>query len=226
MPFAGIHNDHLQVIAEGISTAWADLRATQSATLQTGTEAEINALMQARLSRLLDEDRIWALLVRAVTRGTESLSFDGRHLEKRPDLSIHLTLRNSAFPLVVECKLIDPENQKGCALYCDNGLMRFLNGEYAWATREAIIIGYVRDGSSVSSALTPFLKASQEACPKPYQIEELPLRVLQLSMDLERSRHGRDFTYPAQKPSNNAPGEIAVWHLWLDVAPVKHAKGN
>ena len=47
--------------------------------------------MATRLNRLLDEHPLWEQMVRSVTRGSETLSFDGVHLEKRPDLSIHLT---------------------------------------------------------------------------------------------------------------------------------------
>lgn len=215
LPFAALHDEHLAAIAEVLAAAWAELSRTQAITLLTGSEAEVNALMETRLTQMLEEHPIWEQLVRNVTRGKETLSFDGRHLEKRPDISIHLSARTPAFPLVVECKLIDAATRKGHDLYCDNGLKRFLTGEYAWATREAFMLAYVRDNSTINSALAPFLTASQQRRPEPYAIEELPASGELPSLDLARSRHGRSFRYPTRAAPGDDPGSIAVWHLWL-----------
>src|ERR1022692_3243795 len=61
-------------------------------------------------------------------RGGESISFDGKRLELRPDLGIYLTGRHRNFPLVVECKIIDGPTGKGVDLYCVNGIRRFVEG--------------------------------------------------------------------------------------------------
>ena len=217
LPLDPLHYDHLAIIVEVLSVAWQDLARTQRFTLLTGSEAELNAMMESRLSALLDEHMLWSQLVRSVSRGKETLSFDGKHLEKRPDLSIHLSCRNPSFPLVVECKLIDTENRKGHELYCKLGLTRFLTGEYSWATREAIMIAYVRDDSTICHSLTPFLAASQSMVPPPYAVEELPVRIDLLALDLARSIHSRAFRYLAQLPPNDVPGSIAIWHLWMSV---------
>ena len=140
LPLDALREEHLEVISEVIALAWADLLRSDRATLVSGTEAEVNTKMVTRLCALIDENQMWSHLVRAVTRGTETLSFDGSRLEKRPDLSIHLTARNPSFPLVVECKLIDAGARKGQGLYCDEGLSRFLSGEYAWAVRESFML--------------------------------------------------------------------------------------
>ena len=219
LPFAAMQEEHLIVVAEVLGMAWTDLLRSNPATLRTGTEAEINALMETRLGRLIEEYLPWEQMVRCVTRGKETLSFDGSHLEKRPDLSIHLTTRNQAFPLVVECKLIDAPGRKGADLYCDNGLMRFLTGEYGWGTREAFLMAYVRDGSSIASALNPLLSGSRSRNPQPYLIEQMPSAVMPSASDLARSRHGRPFRYPTRSPPRDAPGSITLWHLWMPVPP-------
>ncbi len=215
LPFVALREEHLLVVAEVLVLAWSDLLSSESATLRTGSEAEINALMATRLSQLIDEHPLWEQMVRSVTRGTETLSFDGVHLEKRPDLSIHLTARNPAFPLIVECKLIDAPSRKTVELYCDRGLRRFLSGDYAWATREAFMLAYVRDGSSVASALSPLLATSRTRHPQPYTVEDMPTPVALSSLDLARSRHGRIFRYPTRSSARDVPGPIALWHLWL-----------
>jgi hypothetical protein len=52
---------------------------------------------------------------------------------------------------------------------------------------------------------------------RPYLIEETPTAVVGVS-DLARSRHGRLFRHPIQTPPNDAPGSIALWHLWVPAA--------
>jgi hypothetical protein len=159
-----------------------------------------------------DEDPLWRQLVLSVVRGKESLSFDGSHLEKRPDLSIYLSNSTRGFPLVAEAKIIDKGNGKSEALYCDKGLLRFVKGEYAWANREALMLAYVRDGSSIGETLTPFLTNAMADTPPGYLIESLPVASGSYGAVLAHSRHGRSFAYAgAAEP----PGPISVWHLWL-----------
>src|SRR5258707_8684085 len=126
LPFPPLHDMHLTYIADVLVLAWRELLKSHRQTLLSSGESEINALMESRLNALLDEDKIWSQLVRNVTRGTESMSYDGSHLEKRPDLSVHLTNRNPSFPLIVECKLIDIASMKTAELYCSQGLARFV----------------------------------------------------------------------------------------------------
>ena len=138
-------------------------------------------------------------------------------LEKRPDLSIHLTDRNPSFPLIVECKLIDASSDKRVKLYCDDGLLRFVRGDYGWATREAFMLAYVRDGSTISSCLGPFLAQNREKQPDIYLTDVLPEAVVESDIYLARSSHNREFRYIDQ--SRGSPGAIAIWHLWIGARP-------
>jgi len=215
LPLVALHFEHISVISKVISNAWRELLQTQKATLSDAPEPEINTLMAARLNALLESDFMWRQLVRSVSRGAESVSFDGKHLEKRPDLCVHLTYRNPSFPLTIECKIINLDAQQDSDRYCNQGLVKFVSGEYAWASREAIMVAYVRDGSSISSCLTPFLTASQSQVPSPYLVEELPIKFDLFSLDFARSIHGRTFKYPNRIPPYDRPGSIAIWHLWM-----------
>ena len=122
LPLAPLHEIHLRLVAEVLRRAWKDLLGDRRSILLSGGETEVNTLIETRLNALLEEDHLWSLLVRAVVRGKETVSFDGSHLEKQPDLSILLTDRNPSFPLVVECKLIDAPSRKKIDLYCNDGL--------------------------------------------------------------------------------------------------------
>jgi hypothetical protein len=215
LPLPEIQIDHLEIIAEGLLRAFNDIRASAPLTVASGNEAEVTALMEARLSSLIEQDPIWGQLVRFVARGKESLSFDGSHIEERPDLSLNLTRRDARFPLVVEAKILDAASGKTRNLYCEQGLRRFLEGKYAWGTREAFMLAYVRDGSSITATLTPFLSGTVADGTPGYLVEELPTSQGVPPIDLARSRHGRSFVYTHQAPPASAPGPIALWHLWL-----------
>ena len=142
------------------------------------------------------------------------MSYDGSHLEKRPDLSIHLTKRSPSFPLAVECKILDEPSGKKIEMYCNDGLTRFVRGEYAWASREAFMLAYVRDGATILSTLSPLLTQSQALKPDVFQTEALPDSIIHPNLHLARSNHSRNFRYVGQS-SQNSPGTIAIWHLWL-----------
>lgn len=216
LPLAPLPESILRVIAETVVRAWNELRARHRAILNIGDEAEVSALLISRLNTLRDEDPCWENIASGVSRGRETISFDGGHLEKRPDVSIHITRRNFGFPLVAECKLIDHPNKKTVNLYCKQGLTRFVNGEYAWATQEAFMLAYVRDGSSIATTLKPYLTKNQTVTPDCCATEILPTPLPHSPTDLAHSRHGRHFSYLNQE---SAPGSIELWHLWLSVAP-------
>jgi hypothetical protein len=91
-------------------------------------------------------------------------------------------------------------------LYCKDGLYRFISGDYAWRSKEAFMLAYVRDKSMIENTLTPHLIKHQQK-QNLFFTEQLPKPIYKAPHDLAQSRHGRRF------PNN--PGSIAVWHLWL-----------
>ena len=210
LPLSEIGCDHLKILAEGLRQAFNDIRNYAPGTVANGTEPEVTALMETQLNRLIDNDPLWRHLVDWVGRGKESIDFDGSLLEKRPDLSIGLSNAERRFPLVVEAKILDAGTSRTVRKYCKKGIRRFVEGDYAWGNREAFMIGYVRDGSSIAATLNPYLSA-QSNC---YSVETLPVPVRSFSSDLAYSQHGRTFMYGSQPPPNN-PGSISLWHLWL-----------
>jgi hypothetical protein len=215
LPLPDIEADHLEIVAECLLRAFNEVRAQSPGTVSSGIEAEVTALMEARLNTLIEDHILWGQLVLCVARGKESLSFDGSHLEKRPDLSIYLSNRARSFPLIAEAKILDSASARTVALYCDYGLRRFVEGEYAWGNREAFMIAYVREGSSIDMTLKPFLSDAMTRMSARYLVEQLPTRVGDGSSDLAYSRHGRTFVYASQTPPTDQPGPITIWHLWL-----------
>jgi hypothetical protein len=211
LPLEPLAEIHLEVIAGCLTRAWRELLAEYPDEVGSASEVELNALVCARLNNL--DDRMWRGMVSSVVRDHSIPNFDGTHLQKSPDLSIHLTHRPPSFRLEVECKLIDHQNGKSVNLYLDEGLSRFVRGEYSWGVREALMIAYVRDNSTVSGTLVPPLKERMRENPDPYRTEYLPILIAE-NNSIARSSHSRSFAY-ISSTSESVPGPIAVWHVWL-----------
>lgn len=172
--------------------------------------------MVDRLNHLVGDDPLASLLVRAVSRGTETKNYDATRFEMRPDIQISLTSRQHLFPLIVECKLIDLAKGKTVDLYCRDGLARFTTGDYAWTNQEAMMLAYVRGGASTANHLSPFLAAAMGLSPPEYAVLSLPQKCVVSLPDAARSDHGRYFAYVHGSQSGQLPGDIAVWHLWVN----------
>ncbi|MBL4808417.1 MAG: hypothetical protein JKY31_14200 [Rhodobacteraceae bacterium] len=199
---------------EAIIKAWKELQSSKSSLLQLGSEAEVSALLEARLNQYCQSLPLWRDVVHSVQRGRESINHNGAKLEKRPDVSLVLLYGNRNFPMVVECKIIDQPNKKGTRLYCLEGISRFVCGDYAWASSQAMMLGYVRDGSTVSGKLSPYLTSKASIKPDPFQTLVPPQPRPDINPTVHHSQHKRSFEY---LPSVNgtAPGPIDLYHLWL-----------
>ena len=215
LPLAAIDEVYLEIITEGLVRAFQDIRGSAFTSVTTGDEAEVTALLVNRLNRMIEEDTVWRQLVNCVVRGAESLSYNGAHLEKRPDLSIFLSGRAQRFPMIAEAKIIDAT--RGENLYCSQGLRRFLDGQYGWGGREAIMIAYVRDGTTITGRLQPYLAQFPQT--GTYAVQAAPTALATTVCDAARSSHGRFFLYSHTAPPANAPGAITLWHLWVNASP-------
>ena len=214
LPLDPVKDEHLSVILETISNAWQELCVGGAAALSQGDEAEVNALLEPRLNQYCESQVLWKDLVHSVHRGRESMSYDGSKLEKRPDVSLVFMHENRNFPMVIECKIIDHPKNKRVGLYCANGIARFVNGDYAWTSCEAIMLAYVRDGSTIPSALAPQLASSAALTPDPMQTSSHPQPRPDVHPTVYHSEHQRIFSY-LPVVDGAAPGSISLFHLWL-----------
>ena len=144
-------------------------------------------------------------------------NFNREHLDKMPDLLIRLVDRPdvallSQDGLFIECKPVDRDHPAG-SCYCDKGLIRFVVGDYAWAMTEAMMIGYAREGYTISPKLDDALrsrlgKISTLSLPTPCPDSE----ATSFSQPVHVSQHGRSFRYV--ETDTQAP-DITIRHLWL-----------
>jgi hypothetical protein len=209
-PLNPIAPEHMRIILNAIDVCWQKLPASKA----LGEEKDVNALFEPVLNSHVQNDPLCKNLFSFVVRGKETVNFNGEKLEKRPDLQVMLATPRENFPLIIECKLIDHPNGKRVGMYCDEGIARFINGDYAWATREAIMLAYVRDGSDFESRLKPHLVASAGKKPDPLMIKVHPQADSSVHPTAYYSEHGRSFKYTAETNGDD-PGTITLWHLWL-----------
>ena len=99
-------------------------------------------------------------------------------------------------------------------MYCDEGIHRFVRGDYAWAMQDAMMVGYVRDGYTIASHLAPAMEAD-------YRLEtEEGLDVVDhhcgatlFNEALHISVHRRPFDWTANR---GRAFPITIYHSWHD----------
>ncbi len=144
-------------------------------------------------------------------------NFDGTRRDLMPDLLIGLIGRPKArIPwqdwLFVECKPVDTEHTVG-AHYCDKGLIRFVRGDYAWAMRSAMMVGYARAGYTILPKLIEALEPRSNKIPtidQPHPCRRS--KADSVSEAVHISKQGRTFKY--METEQSAPA-ITIRHLWL-----------
>lgn len=161
-------------------------------------------------------------LFERVTRQHECDSFDGIHQKERPDLffgvrpddSFRTRIQSDQWGIFAECKPVDAVHFAGSD-YCEEGLVRFIRGDYAWAMQEALMVAYVRDTRAIASHLIPAMAGRAHL-----HVRE---PVAPLSADdpgprehcevLHSSEHGRPFDWT----EGRGPAcPITVYHSWHD----------
>jgi hypothetical protein len=158
-----------------------------------------------------------------VIRQAQAESFDLTKLTKAPDLCFKLRndeeenrpVLSAHDALFVECKPVDKAHPAG-SRYCDDGLCRFVDGDYAWAMEQGLMLGYVRHGRSIAKHLS---LAMQE----PVRLERLKTAELPRPVEhsgagaqdnveaLHVSRHRRDFLWVGDK---GPATDILIYHSW------------
>ncbi len=158
-----------------------------------------------------------------VSRPAQVENFDHTKRGKAPDLCFRL--RNDeeeprpVLPvhdaLFVECKPVDKTHAAGGA-YCDNGLCRFIDGDYAWAMEEAMMLGYTRANRTIATHLIPAMQEPKRR--EALKTVELPRPVLLTEAangpeteTLHVSRHRRGFTWLDGK---GPATDIWIYHSW------------
>lgn len=163
-------------------------------------------------------------LIESIVRHSGTTDYSGTKLKKEPDLFIKLRspesgrVLHSDYAIFVECKPVDKTHSINTR-YCDDGLIRFVNGDYAWGMQEALMVGFVRHGYTLQNHLTQALAGTQRnqamgmqgRTPMPSPL--LSTRPYRRTQAVYESLHDRNFSWRW----NKGPAcPITVYHSWHD----------
>ena len=167
-------------------------------------------IIENRLRKNGDIDGFDSAHFGRVVREPKITNYDKKHPDKMPD--IFFDLKREKAPvlsdqdgLFVECKPIDGDHPL-FSCYCQKGLIRFVNGDYAWAMQDALMVGYVTGHYSYEKLASVLNKNESTNLKTIDHSEILP--------SIYRSSPGREFEW--QGNSGHAC-QISVSHLWLSL---------
>jgi hypothetical protein len=214
----------LRLIEAAVAEAWRIIRDHPEGDIDIANADEPRITRELRtclVNQVLDGPTVpgFTSKIFKISPGGVFESFNGTHLEKRPDLYIDIERESNAYVwrsvdgLFVECKPVDSDHPAGGA-YCDKGIIRFVEGEYAWALSQALMIGYASTGYTLPTKLNDAL-ASRTAEMKTTENAKqcLESSASGYCQHPHITVHERDFIYPSTK--KKAP-PITLRHLWLN----------
>jgi hypothetical protein len=156
-----------------------------------------------------------------VIRDAELTSYDGTHPDKKPDILLGVQRPDGARVIVdqdgvfVECKPVDATHSL-TAEYGLAGIRRFVEGEYGWAMRSAIMLAYVRGSYTIAHHLTANLKknAKDSRFGSPTSPRKIPGSTKGAKHEALRfTKHRRAFGWPA---TGKSATPIVLVHSWHD----------
>ena len=211
------------IVEDALRMSWDKLRKNPPAGFLIGTAPEdvvTHELLKTLHGEIFDSGEVDGFTrdyFETPVREAKVENFDGTKRDLMPDLRIGLIGRPKArVPwqdyLFIECKPVDADHSVG-AHYCDKGLIRFVRGDYAWAMRSAMMVGYARAGYTILPKLTEALQPRSNKIPTVGQVQPcIHSKADSLSEAVHISKHGRTFKYLETKQP--APA-ITIRHLWL-----------
>ena len=209
------------VIEDAIVEAWQILHAVPPRPFNPRTAKEVEFtthLHEILEDHLLDSNKGdgFSGEVFSSIKRPEVRNYDGKKTSKKPDMVAFLAdrpnVKRSQDGIFIECKPVDKAHSL-LTDYCDEGIDRFVVGDYAWAMTEALMVGYntVHEKPSVA-LLEPFTKRAQriKAIGKPHDCKVSPHRP-----EVAITRHKRGFPLRGKQAS-----AITLRHLWLPMRDV------
>lgn len=189
--------------------------------LSEALEERITAELAQMLSDLRSNSRFSALLTehfQSVVVAEELFNFDFTQHKKSPDLNFRFLqllpgINDRYNAVFIEAKPVDNKHTL-TGDYCDSGIFRFIDGSYAWAMQEAIMLGYARPGYTIESKLRQALRKRQEKIGWTGTLMNSITPLAEIpSGSIFKTHHNRAFSYP---DSGKRAPRITLRHLWLN----------
>ncbi|MGA2402359.1 MAG: hypothetical protein ABSG91_11755 [Syntrophobacteraceae bacterium] len=219
LPHPQIPQRTILLICKVIKKAWQLLeeKPPSGFHMQSADEDRITQILVEIIENVLrkngDVEGFNCALFGKVIREQKITNFDKTHPDKMPDILFdlkrveHVPIISDQDGLFVECKPVDVQHPI-LSHYCNKGLVRFVNGDYAWAMQDALMVGYVKGPYPLTKLASILDDDKNKATLKPIEhsaVEEY---------EIYRSSHKRDF-YWLENRGQACP--ITVSHLWLSI---------
>lgn len=232
-PYPGWPREQIAIVEDAIREAIRRILADKSAQdIATAQENDITEWLEDQLCCLLNTGVVSGFDSKTFeqpNRDASTVNFNGKKISKKPDLAFkrlsHVSCardtRQDAW--FCECKILDDDSSHGLPAYIKKGLMRFVDGDYAWAMPEAQMIGYIRHGAGKTYAPANqlskhFMKEESETGQTYVNITGLLREESEANsaigfLPIYATTHGRVFPLPNKCP----PGPITLRHLWFQM---------
>lgn len=220
-PHPPVSSAVLLVVEDAIKVGWSIIRQLPANEFDLATADEdtiTQKLHEVLMDELFDSEKVPGFNGDLITKGTreEKLrSFDGKHLDKMPDLvfgvigrDVYMRTQDGVF---IECKPVDASHTAGVH-YCDKSIIRFVRGDYAWCMLSAMMVGYAAEGYTIVPKLTDALTKSTTITSKVSPTKCSQSRPVLFSQDAHVSVHKRDFSYVE---TGDPALDITLRHVWL-----------
>jgi hypothetical protein len=206
-----------------------ELLRENSFNLSEATEDQITAAVRSTIeNRLRQTGEVKGFHKRSydtVIRQGQWANYDNSRLSKAPDLFFKLRddecHRHSVLSefdgLFVEAKPVDSNHAAG-SKYCDDGLIRFVSGDYARAMHEGLMLADARHGRTISEHLAPAMEESNRmrtlgTSKLPQSFSHPAAKELPKAEKIHVSTHRRAFSWPDGK---GLACHITIYHFWHD----------
>lgn len=224
-PYPPLPNVVLNAAVNAIRRAWlviAQEERSKPESERLRTEPQINTEMTAEIDALRRSRKVADFtpdVFETPNVDTPTKDFTGRRLGIRPDITIRLRdLRPGvANPMVdaifVECKILKQDSNLGA--YFSDGMKRFIDGEYAWASQQGVMMGYLETSQVLPEDLEQRLVRHGKKIEMQIVANNKSRLVRPSGMHyLAFTRHHRTWTHL----NSDLPGDIELLHIWLSVA--------
>lgn len=224
LPHPPIMEGVLRIIENAIREAWTQIIETIDLNGMKAEDAYEDQLTEVLCKclegiRLQNSSGFCPDQFESVQRESNWRDFQNSSIDKQPDLVFKFYGKrpgveiDSAYydGLFVECKPIDSKHSIQ-GHYLDKGLSRFVDGTYAWAMQNAMMLGYTTDTVNLNSKLMPAL--SKLSVQESLKMSDSPSPCIGDTAISDRceTHHIRDWEYQHNREKS---GLIRIRHLWL-----------
>ena len=228
LPFEAVSSLLLGAIELGLREAWKELLQNQTAYKMNVNKDEehfiseplVRAINFLRENNKKEPFSTLAKYFDHATVGSGFRNYKNEEIQQpdlvfKPNISPHAGIDAQYYAIFIEAKIISEKPHQRIGNYFRDGVVRFIDGRYAWAMRHGLMLAYVRGVNlDAPTAIKNYL-AKPKRC-EAFALENSNLRVNppNPSPKIHQTVHSRSWSYMDDQGS---PGEITIRHLWLSV---------